>query len=158
MLRHLACLVLSIAMIAATGAALGAATAKDLIGSWVVDTDATWEVVSKDPAMAQQLKSIPADQQGAVKSMVLAQMAKLRIDVTADKATTTAPDGSIEENPYKVAKIDGDVITVEGTAAKKDKGQGFDGEITVKDGRLHMRNKGADGGPDLAIVLKPAAK
>ncbi len=148
--------VLLSAVLVPTGAQLAAATAADLIGSWVVDTDATWEAFAADPKVGEQIKSMPADQQAMMKQSMGMQFAKMRFDITADKALLTKPDGKVEENSYKVSKIDGDVITIEDTGAKKPGQDSVSGEVTVKDGHLEMRS--AKGGPSAALILKPAAK
>ncbi len=155
MIRLLACLVVVWGLLTASAAPLAAATAADLIGAWVVDTDATWGGMATDPKMAEQMKAMSPDQQTTMKRMMASQMGLMTFAITADKAKVTKPDGSVEENGYKVTKIAGDVISIENTDPKKAGKNAFSGDVTVKDGRLHMHSKGSS--MTATIVLKPAA-
>lgn len=139
---------LRLALLLAIGLALQlhAATAKDLLGEWTVDANATWDAMKSSP----QFAGIPAEQQGAVKAMFAQQMSQMAFIVTADKIVSTMGEKK-EESSYKVLGIEGDKISTESTDAK---GKVEKTDITVKGDSLVLTNLDQ---PGMMMVLKRKA-
>lgn len=89
---------------------LAAANAKDLIGTWVVDVDATWLKLKDLP----ELKALPPEMVGTVKSAFAAQGAGMTFTFT-DKLLTTMVAAVKREESYIVVSSDSDSITTEST-------------------------------------------
>lgn len=126
---------------------LHAATAKDMLGEWTVDANATWDAMKSSP----QFAGIPPEQQGAVKAMFAQQMGQMTFNVTADKIITSMGADKKDESTYKVLGIDGDKISTESTDSK---GKVEKTDITVKGDTLVLTNVSQ---PDMTMVLKRKA-
>lgn len=142
-LRLLLCLAIGLAI------QLHAATAKDIQGDWVVDGAATWDAMKTSP----QISAMPPEQQKMMQEMMTKQMSAMSSTVTADKITSTKPDGKTSEETYKVLGIEGDVVKTENTNAA---GKVEKVNIQVKGEVLVLTNPDQ---PGMTIVLKrkPAA-
>jgi hypothetical protein len=81
------------------------APAKEIIGTWEVDTDAMWEAIKS---------SIPTEKQEKAQQFLVPVFAQMRlvITITADKVLSTAPDGGTAASTYQVEKIEGDAVTI----------------------------------------------
>lgn len=97
-------------LLATTVLHLAAAAATDLLGSWTVDPDATWEKLKDLP----QLKALPPETAALAKSAFATQSAGMSFTFTADRLTTTTA-GVKREETYTIVSIEGDTITAEGT-------------------------------------------
>ncbi len=87
-----------------------AAAAKDLIGTWTVDAEATWNKLKDLP----QVKALPPEVANTAKSAFVTQSAGMVFIIT-DKKITTTIGGTTREESYEIISIDGEVITAEGT-------------------------------------------
>lgn len=141
-LRLLLCLAIGLAL------QLHAATAKDILGEWMLDGAATWEAMKTSP----QIAAMPPEQQKMVGEMMVKQMSGASTTVTADKLISTKPDGTKEESTYKVTKTEGDKITTESTKAD---GKVETTEITVKGDTILLNSPSH---PGMTIVMKRKAK
>jgi len=133
---------LAIVILCVSVAPLTAATAKDILGTWGVDTDAMWEAAKKD---------IPAEQQELAKQFMLPMLAQMRFVVTADTVVTTAPGGKLETSTYVIDKIEGEAITMTSTS---------DGKIekmtmTMAGGDRATLSNGAEPGKAIPIKRVP---
>lgn len=102
------CLALMLAVV--TTSLSFAADAKDMIGTWAVDAEATWNKLKELP----QIKTLPPEIAATAKSAFVTQSSGMIFTFTADKITT-AFGGTKREESYVVLSIDGDTITAEGT-------------------------------------------
>lgn len=93
-------------LLCASMAPLAAATAQDMLGTWVIDGDAMWEIAKPN---------VPPEKHEMAKALMLTTLGQMRFVVSADKVVTTAPGGETEETPYRIARIDGDAITMAST-------------------------------------------
>ena len=139
------------------GLALSAASAKDIEGRWVVDSEATWAMMQENPQMQAQFGSMPPEQQAHIKSMVMATMAKLIWNLSAGRAEITEPDGTVRTSTWTVTKNEGDTLSIEAQDAQ---GSARAGTLAVAGDRLIARGfsaaKKPAGQPDTAIVMKRA--
>jgi hypothetical protein len=126
---------------------LHAATAKDILGEWTVDANATWDAMKSSP----QFAGIPPEQQDAVKAMFAQQMGQMTFTVTADKIISSMGPDKKDESSYKVLGIDGDKISTESTDSK---GKVEKTDITVKGDTLTLSNVSQ---PGMSMVLKRKA-
>jgi hypothetical protein len=115
-------------LLAAAALPLAAATAKDLIGTWVMDTDATWEVLKDLP----QIKALPPELNAAAKSALVTQSAGMSFVFTADRLTTTTA-GVKRDETYTVVATEGDTITTESV---DDQGHKERSVIRFENGRM----------------------
>lgn len=106
MTRTLISLLVSIAL----AQSLCAATAADLVGVWVVDTDATWVKLQTLP----QLSGLSAEQKVTAKDMLVTQLASVQFTFTVDKLISNM-GGQNKTETYKVAASTDAGITCEGT-------------------------------------------
>ena len=141
-LRLLLCLVIGVAT------QLHAATAKDILGDWVLDGTATWEAMKTAP----QIAAMPPEQQKMVGEMMIKQMNGASTTVTADKLISTTPDGKVEESTYKVTGIEGDKVSTESTKAD---GKVETTHILVNGDVLTLTNPAH---PGMTLVMKRKAK
>lgn len=111
-------LLATILLLAATALHLAAASAGDLIGTWTVDADATWDKLKDLP----QIKALAPEHATLAKSTFATQSAGMSFTFTADRITTTVA-GVKREETYTIVSIAGDTITAEGTdeQGKKEK-------------------------------------
>lgn len=121
-----------------------AATAADLIGSWSVDADATWEKMKIVP----QFAALPPEKVPQIKAM----FAAMNYEVTKDKMISTA-NGQKKEETYTVTKGEGDTLITESTDAAGKKEQTK--VEFLKDGSMVLTNLA---NPAQQMVLKKAAK
>lgn len=121
-----------------------AATAADLVGSWSVDPDATWEKMKSVP----QFAALPPEKVPQIKAM----FAGMSYEVTKDKITATV-NGQTKEEAYVVLKVEGDTLVTESTNAAGKKEQTRN--EFLKDGTLVLTNLA---NPAQQMVLKKAAK
>jgi hypothetical protein len=124
-------------------AELGAASSADLAGTWVVDTDATWERLKKIPEVA----ALPPEQLPLVKSTYEGQFKTATFSFTADKLVATV-NGERKEEAYKITRTEGDALYTEDTSSD---GKVTHSRIDVGSNQLVVTNT-AD--PTQAIVLK----
>jgi hypothetical protein len=122
--RTFAALILALA---ATGA-LSAATAQDLVGSWVVDQDATWDSWKERP----EIQQVPEQMRDAVQAMAKQTMGKMSWEIT-DKQMVVDDGKAKKTEPYAVLSTDGDVLTIEST---EEGGKARKGKVEVKAGKL----------------------
>ncbi len=115
-------------------AELHAAAMADLAGTWVVDTDATWEKLKKIPEVA----ALPAEQLPLVKSTYETQFKSASFDFSDGKLTSTV-NGEKKEESFKITKSEGNSLFTEDTAS--------DGKVT------HSR---IDISPDQLVVVNMA--
>ncbi len=87
-----------------------AAAAKDMVGTWTVDTEATWNKLKDLP----QMKALPPEMAATAKSAFAAQSGGMIFTFTNDRITTVVA-GVKREETYVIISIDGDTITAEGT-------------------------------------------
>ena len=87
-----------------------AATAKDMVGTWLVDTEATWNKLKDLP----QMKALPPEMAATAKSAFATQSGGMMFTFTEDRITT-AVAGVKREETYVIISVDGDTITAEGT-------------------------------------------
>lgn len=97
-------------LLATTSLHLAAAAATDLIGTWAIDVDGTWDKLKELP----QLKALPPETATLVKSTFATQSAGISYTFTADRITSTIA-GVKREETYTIVSIEGDTITAEGT-------------------------------------------
>lgn len=97
-------------LLVATALHLAAASATDLLGTWTIDTDATWDKLKELP----QLKALSPEQAVLVKSTFSTQSAGISYTFTADRLTSTTA-GVKKDETYTIVSIEGDTITAEGT-------------------------------------------
>ncbi len=97
-------------LLATSALPLAAATVKDLVGTWVVDVDATWLKLKDLP----EVKALPPEMSAAVKSAFAAQGAGMTFTFTENLLTTTIAAVKREES-YIVVASDSDSITTEST-------------------------------------------
>jgi hypothetical protein len=91
---------------------LAAATAKDLVGTWVIDVEATWTALQGLPEM----KALPPEAVNIAKSAFVTQASGMSWVFTEDKVTTMV-NGMKQEETYVVIDSTGDTLTTESTAA-----------------------------------------
>lgn len=120
-----------------------AATAADLIGSWSVDADATWDKMKAQP----QFAAAKPEQVTQVKAM----FGSMSYEITKDKMISSMA-GQKKEETYTVSKGEGDSLVTESTDAvgKKEKSK----VEFLKDGSLLLTNLD---NPAQQMVLKKAA-
>jgi hypothetical protein len=94
----------------ATCAPLLAASAKDLLGTWTVDVDATWAKLKDLP----ELKALPPEMANVAKSAFAAQGAGMTFTFT-ENTLTTMVGGQKREETYVVVSSDSDSLTTEST-------------------------------------------
>jgi hypothetical protein len=116
-----------------------AASAKDMIGTWTVDAEATWNKLKDLP----QIKNLPPDVANGAKSAFLNQATGMIFTFT-DKLLTTSFGGTKREETYVIISIDGDTITSEGTDAEGRKERSL--------------IRFVDGGMELTSVSEPMQK
>lgn len=92
---------------------LAAATAKDLVGTWGIDVEATWTALQGLPEM----KSLPPEAAKIAKSAFVTQAAGMSWTFTEDKVTTMV-NGMKQEETYVVIDSTGDTMTTESTTAE----------------------------------------
>ena len=97
-------------LLVTTALHLAAAAATDLLGTWAVDADATWEKLKDLP----QIKALPPDFATQAKDAFATQSAGMTFTFTTDRLTTTTA-GVKREETYTIVSNEGDTITAEGT-------------------------------------------
>lgn len=97
-------------LITACSLPLAAASAKDLVGTWTVDVDATWLKLKDLP----ELKALPPEMANAAKAAFNAQGANMIFNFT-DKLLTTTVGAIKREESYVVISTDSDSIITEST-------------------------------------------
>jgi hypothetical protein len=107
-----------------------AATAKDMVGSWSVDIDATWNKLKDLPEM----KALTPEMSATVKSAFATQSGSMLITFTDDRITTVV-GGVKREETYVIISIDGDTITAEGTDSEGKKERSL---IRFADGTMEL--------------------
>ncbi len=140
-------LVLILAVALALAPPLPGAGASDLVGSWSVDGDATWDCLSKSPQIAKQLAGLAPEMIEQVKATMLTQVAATTYQFTADKLICVA-NGLRREESYKVTASNGDVLTAD---CIDDQGKVIQSRVTVAKDRLEIANV-AD--PAEVVVLR----
>jgi hypothetical protein len=100
-------------LVTACSLPLAAANAKDLVGTWTVDVDATWLKLKDLP----ELKALPPEMANAAKAAFSAQGANMIFNFT-DKLLTTTIGAIKREESYVVISTDSDSITTESTDAE----------------------------------------
>lgn len=118
---------------------LAAASAKDLVGTWGLDVEATWAKLQALP----EIKALPPEAAKIAKSAFLTQGAGMVWVFTEDRVTSTV-NGVKQEETYIVLTEAGDTITTESTTA--------DGKKERSTIRL------IDGGMELTPESNPLAK
>ena len=97
-------------LITACSLPLAAASAKDLVGTWTVDVDATWLKLKDLP----ELKALPPEMANTAKAAFNAQGANMIFNFT-DKLLTTTVGAIKREESYVVISTDSDSIITEST-------------------------------------------
>ena len=97
-------------LFAACSLPLAAASAKDLVGTWTVDVDATWLKLKDVP----EIKALPPEMAATVKSAFAAQGTGMTFTFSENLLTTMV--GAVKrEESYVVISSDSDSITTEST-------------------------------------------
>ncbi len=130
-------------MLAACSLPLAAASAKDLVGTWAVDVDATWLKLKDLP----ELKALPPEMANAAKAAFSAQGAGM-IFIFTDKLLTTTIGAIKREESYAVISTDSDSITTESTDAEGKKERSV---VKFVDGAMELMSVSD---PTKKVVLK----
>ena len=130
-------------MLAACSLPLAAASAKDLVGTWAVDVDATWLKLKDLP----ELKALPPEMANAAKAAFSAQGAGM-IFIFTDKLLTTTIGAIKREENYVVISTDSDSITTESTDAEGKKERSV---VKFVDGAMELMSVSD---PTKKVVLK----
>lgn len=130
-------------LITACSLPLAAANAKDLVGTWTVDVDATWLKLKDLP----ELKALPPEMANTAKAAFSAQGANMIFNFT-DKLLTTTVGTIKREESYVVISTDSDSIITESTD-----GEGKKERSVVKfvDGAMELMS---ESDPTKKVVLK----
>lgn len=130
-------------LITACSLPLAAASAKDLVGTWTVDVDATWLKLKDLP----ELKALPPEMANTAKAAFSAQGANMIFNFT-DKLLTTTVGTIKREESYVVISTDSDSIITESTD-----GEGKKERSVVKfvDGAMELMS---ESDPTKKVVLK----
>ena len=130
-------------LITACSLPLAAASAKDLVGTWTVDVDATWLKLKDLP----ELKALPPEMANTAKAAFSAQGANMIFNFT-DKLLTTTVGAIKREESYVVISTDSDSIITESTD-----GEGKKERSVVKfvDGAMELMS---ESDPTKKVVLK----
>ena len=134
-------------LLAAASLPLAAATAADLVGTWTVDADATWDKLKDLP----QLKALAPEHAALAKSTFATQSAGMSFTFTADRITTTTA-GVKREETYVIVSTTGDTIVAEGT---DEQGKKERSEIRFEGDRMILTSVSD---PLQKVVLKKKAK
>jgi hypothetical protein len=92
---------------------LAAATAKDLLGTWTIDIEATWASLQGLP----QIKQLPPEAAKMAKDAFATQGAGMTWTFTDSKVTSVV-NGQPQEETYVVISENGDTIVTESTNAE----------------------------------------
>ena len=130
-------------LITACSLPLAAASAKDLVGTWTVDVDATWLKLKDLP----ELKALPPEMANAAKAAFSAQGANM-IFIFTDKLLTTTVGAIKREESYVVISTDSDSITTESTDAEGKKERSV---VKFVDGAMELMSVSD---PTKKVVLK----
>jgi hypothetical protein len=103
-------LLFALLLTAMTTSFMMAATAKDMVGTWTVDVEATWNKLKDMP----QMKALPQEMAATAKSAFAQQSGGMSFTFTDDRITTVI-GGVKREETYVIISIDNDTITAEGT-------------------------------------------
>lgn len=122
---------------------LTAATAKDLVGTWTIDIEATWAGLQNLPEM----KALPPETAKVAKAAFAAQGAGMTWTFTENKVTSVA-SGVPQEEAYVVISENGDTIVTESTSAEGKKERST---IRLIDGGMTLV---PDANPLAKVVLK----
>lgn len=122
---------------------LAAATAKDLVGVWTLDVEATWVGLQGLP----ELKALPPEAAKMAKSALTAQGAGMTWTFTENKVTSVV-NGAPQEETYVVISENGDTIVTESTSAEGKKERST---IRLIDGGMTLI---PDANPLAKVVLK----
>jgi hypothetical protein len=106
-------LALTALLIVTASLPLAAATAKDLVGTWVLDLEATWAGLQALPEM----KQLPPEAAKMAKSAFAAQAASMTWTFSETKVTSVV-NGAPQEETYVVISENGDTIVTESTSAE----------------------------------------
>lgn len=113
------------------------ANPNDLVGSWSIDVEATWDKIRSSPLipiMAERNGIIDKDEVDNFKTFVLTQFAGAGWQFTADKRIWIG-NGERSETGYTITAITEDVLTAE---CADENGHGFQMKFTVTGNRLEM--------------------
>ena len=122
---------------------LAAATAKDLVGAWVLDVEATWTKLQALP----ELKALPPEAIPIAKSAFVTQATGMTWTFTEDRVTSMV-GGVKQEETYIVLAESGDTLTTESTAADGKKERST---VRLVDGGMELT---PDSNPLAKVVLK----
>jgi hypothetical protein len=109
-------LLLALILTVMTTSFMMAATAKDIVETWTVDVEATWN----KPKDMPQIKALPPEIAATAKSAFAQQSGGMLFTFT-DLGTTTVIGGVKREETYVIISIDNDIITAEGTDPEGEK-------------------------------------
>lgn len=125
-----------------------AVEATDLVGTWTVDVDATWDKLKALP----QVAALPPDQVGMVKATLEDQLRSTEFTFTADTLTSTS-GGVQKQEKFQVTKTQGDTLFTTDTSADQ---KVTHSSIQVSPTRLTITNMDQ---PGEVVVLqrKPSA-
>jgi hypothetical protein len=139
---------LLVAVLALVGAPqLQGASAADLVGSWTVDGDATWDSLRNSPEVSKQLTGLAPEMIEQVKSAMLTQVAATTYQFTTDKLISVA-NGLRREESYKISATSGNVLTAD---CIDDQGKASQSKVTVTKDRLEIQNTAK---PEEVVFLK----
>jgi hypothetical protein len=126
---------------------LTAASSADLIGTWAVDGEATWNRLQSSPQIAGKLTGLPPDMIEQIKGTMLAQTAGTVFQFTNDTLISTSAGVKREEH-FTISATKGEVLTAD---CRDDQGKTSQSTITVGRNQLEISNV-AD--PTQVVVLK----
>lgn len=144
-------LFLALALLLAPPLQGAGAGASEMIGSWSIDGDATWDAMRRSAQIAKQLNGLAPDMVEQIKSTMLAQVAATTYQFTADKLISVA-NGVRREEHYTITATSGNVLTAD---CLDDLGKASQSKVTVSRDRLEIANSA---NPDEVVVLKRAAR
>ncbi len=121
-----------------------AAQAADLVGTWSVDVDATWDHLKKMP----EVTALSSEQAAQVKTMLIDQMKSAVFTFSADTLTSDA-SGVKKEEKYTVTRTDGDTLYTTDTAADGHVGHS---QIDVAAKRLTITN--SDKPSEIVVLVR----
>jgi hypothetical protein len=140
-------LVLAVLLALGLAPLLHGAGAADLVGSWSVDGDATWDGLRKSPQISKQLAGLAPEMVEQVKSTMLTQVAATTYQFTTDKLISVV-NGLRREESYKIIATAGNVLTAD---CLDDQGKASQSKVTVGKDRLEIANTA---NPDEVVFLK----
>jgi hypothetical protein len=128
--------------------------ASDLVGMWVPNGAAAWDMARTMPAMAKKLASLAPDGRARLKTLFLARVTEASIQFTADTMIMIKP-GARREQRYKISASDGNVFTIDiiDDQGKASQSKPSQSKATVTHDRLELFEAEK---PDMVLVFNRA--